>query len=381
MMNYDESLQLLMDKVNGIVEMSWDDICDVIGVDVHPDSLRKAFATTPYGGYAVATHLMDRTAGELTDDMVERLQIKRDEEYKERVRLQDARRMYNKELREEARFENLRDVMVNEIKHLPELNIGEYKEPPFDDVPTAMLLISDLHYGATSDNVLNLYNTDVCKERMQTLLHKTLDYCKLHDVQELYVNLGGDLVHGIIHVSGRVEQEEDVISQTMHVAELLSRFIATLMENIPKVHIVGVQGNHSRVSAERKQSLNAENFERIIFEYISNRLGVPVIRNGLEDWVAYSIGNRKIFLEHGDKTNLASIRTKAINVLGYVPDEILTGHLHHMEVIEEHGTDIVVNGSVMGTDSYAMKHRLHTEPYQVLRIYNGDDVCTYKVML
>jgi len=52
-----------------------------------------------------------------------------------------------------------------------------------------------------------------------------------------------------------------------------------------------------------------------------------------------------------------------------------------MEVIDKHGTDVVVNGSVMGTDAYAMKHRLHTKPYQILRIYDGDDVCTYKVML
>lgn len=381
MSNYEENLQLLIDKVDGVVDMSWDDVCDAIGIDVHPDSLRKAFSVTDYSGYNVAKYLMDKTASELTDDMVQRLQDKKDEEYKERVRLQDARRMYNKELREEARFENLRDIMVGEIKKLPSLDVGKYNEPPFDSIAKAALIISDLHYGATSDNVLNLYNTDVCKERMQTLLHKTLDYCKLHQVNELYVNLGGDLVHGLIHISGRVEQEEDVISQTMHVAELLSRFIATLMENVPKVHVIGVQGNHSRVSADRKQSLNAENFERIIFEYISNRLDIPVIRNGLEDWVTYCIGNRKIFLEHGDKSNLTSIRTKAINVLGYVPDDIFTGHLHHMELIDEHGTDIVVNGSVMGTDSYAMKHRLHTEPYQVLRIYNGNDVCTYKVML
>ena len=52
-----------------------------------------------------------------------------------------------------------------------------------------------------------------------------------------------------------------------------------------------------------------------------------------------------------------------------------------MEVIDKHGTDVVINGSVMGTDAYAMKHRLHTKPYQILRIYDGDDVCTYKVML
>lgn len=380
MNNYEKNLHILMDKVDGTLNMGWDEVCDIIGEDVHPDSLRKAFATTQYGGYQVAKYLMDKTANELTDDMVDRLQAKKDEEYKERIKLQDARREYNKELREEARYENLCDVMRSQIAMMPKLSFTPNAKVNDNDVRAA-LLVSDLHYGATSDNVLNFYDTDVCKERMQHLLDKTIYYCTIHRVKELYVNLGGDLVSGLIHVSSRVEQEEDIISQTMQVAELLSQFISTLSTKVPSIHVVGVQGNHSRVSADRRQSINTENFERIIFEYISNRLHIPIMRNGLEDWVAYEIGDRMVFLEHGDKANVSTVRDKAINVLGCVPDDIFLGHFHHMEVIDQHGTDVVVNGSVMGTDSYAMKHRLHTEPYQILRVYNGDDVCTYKVML
>ena len=72
------------------------------------------------------------------------------------------------------------------------------------------------------------------------------------------------------------------------------------------------------------------------------------------------------------------IKAMAINILGYVPVEIFCGHYHRMEMLNDNNTDVVVNGSVMGTDSYAMKHRLNTKPHQILRVYNGDDVCTYK---
>ena len=380
MNNYEKKLQTLIGKVEGSVDMGWDEVCDYIGADVHPDSLRKAFATTEYGGYNVAKYLMNKTAHELTEDMIASLETKKEEEYKERVRLQDARREYNKELRAEARYENLIDVMKCAIDEMPNLSFRS-KEVGSSEVK-ASLVVSDLHYGALIDNAINFYNTDVCKERMNTLLDKTIKCCTIHHVKELYVNLAGDLVCGNIHLTSRVEQEEDIIAQTMQVAELLSNFLAELSKHVPSIVVVCVQGNHSRVTPNRKESLNQENFERIIFEYIKMRLpNIRMLINGAEDWIAYNIGERKMFLEHGDKSSVPSAKEKAINLLGYVPDTIIFGHFHHLEVNDDNGTDIVVNGSVMGSDSYAVRRRLHTQPYQVMQVYDGADVCTYKLTL
>ena len=380
MNNYEQNLRTLIDKVDGTLDMGWQEVCDYIGVDIHPDSLRKAFATTDYGGYKVAKYLMDKTAHELTDDMIKTLQLKKEEEYKERVRLQDARREYNKELREEARYENLIDVMKYAIDEMPNLSFRS-KEVGSSGVK-ASLVVSDLHYGALIDNAVNFYNTDVCKERMSMLLDKTIKYCTIHHVKELYVNLAGDLVCGNIHLTSRVEQEEDIIAQTMQVSELLSNFLAELSKHVPSIVVVCVQGNHSRVTPNKKESLNQENFERIIFEYIKMRLpNIRMLINGAEDWIAYNIGERKMFLEHGDKSSVSSAREKAINLLGYVPDTIVFGHFHHLEVNDDNGTDVVVNGSVMGSDSYAVRRRLHTQPYQVMQVYDGADVCTYKLTL
>lgn len=369
-----------MNKVDGVQDLDWRTVADMIGLDVHPDSLRKAFATTEYGGYAVAKYFMDKTTDELADDLIDSLQKKKEEEYKERVRLQDARREYNKNLRIEARYDNLVDTIKEAIEYMPNLefrckNVGS-------DGAKASLLISDLHYGALVDNPINYYDTEVCKERMNTLLNKTVKYCAIHRVKELYVNLAGDLVCGNIHLTSRVEQEEDVITQTMQVAELLTNFLAELSKHVDNIIVVCVQGNHSRVHPNIKESLNQENFERIIFEYIKLRLPeIRMLRNGNEDWIAYNIGDKKVFLEHGDKSSVNSAKEKAVNMVGYAPDVILFGHFHHMEVNDKNGTDIVVNGSVMGVDSYAIKRRFNTEPYQVMQIYDGKDVCTYKLTL
>ena len=378
--NYEKNLQLLMDKVDGVQDLDWRTVADMIGLDMHEDSLRKAWATTPYGGYAVAKYFMDKATNELADDLIDSLQKKKEEEYKERVRLQDARREYNKNLRLEARYDNLVDTIKEAIEYMPNL---EFRCKDVDsDGAKASLLISDLHYGALVDNPINYYDTEVCKERMNTLLNKTVKYCAIHHVKELYVNLAGDLVCGNIHLTSRVEQEEDVITQTMQVAELLVNFLAELSKHVDNVTVVCVQGNHSRVHPNIKESLNQENFERIIFEYIKLRLPeIRMLRNGNEDWIAYNIGDRKVFLEHGDKSSVNSAKEKAVNMVGYAPDVILFGHFHHMEVNDKNGTDVVVNGSVMGVDSHAIKCRLNTEPYQVMQVYDGKDTCTYKLTL
>lgn len=378
--NYEKNLELLINKVDGIADIDWEEARDIIGADIHPDSLRKAFATTEYGGYHVAKYLLDKKASELADETINKLQQKKDEEYKERVRLQDARREYNKGLREEARFENLVDVMRNSIDCMPVL---DFKSKNINsNGAKASLLISDLHYGALVDNPINYYDTDVCRERMNTLLNKTIKYCGIHNVKELYVNLAGDLVCGNIHLNSRVEQEEDIISQTMQVAELIANFLSELSKHIDNITVVCVQGNHSRVNPNIKDNLNQENFERIIFEYIKMRLpDIRMLRNGNEDWIAYDIGDKKVFLEHGDKSSVSSAKEKAVNMVGYAPDIILFGHFHHMEVNDKNGTDVVVNGSVMGVDSYAIKRRFNTEPYQVMQVYDGKDTCTYKLVL
>lgn len=378
--NYEKNLQLLMNKVDGVQDLDWRTVADMIGLDVHPDSLRKAFATTEYGGYAVAKYFMDKTADELADDMIDSLQKKKEEEYKERVRLQDARREYNKNLRIEARYDNLVDTMREAIEDMPNLELK--RRDVSSDGAKASLLISDLHYGALVDNPINYYDTEVCKERMNTLLNKTIKYCAVNHVNDLYVNLAGDLVCGNIHLTSRVEQEEDIITQTMQVAELLSNFLSELSKHIDSITVVCVQGNHSRVNPNIKDNLNQENFERIVFEYIKMRLPeIRMLRNGNEDWIAYNIGDKKIFLEHGDKSSVNSAKEKAVNMVGYAPDVILFGHFHHMEVNDKNGTDVVVNGSVMGVDSYAIKRRFNTEPYQVMQIYDNNDVCTYKLTL
>lgn len=380
MNRYEEILEALVNKVEGIEDKTWEDMCFDLNLTTHPDGLRKSFNGGPYSGYSVYKYFKEKEDSNYSEDEFERLRILREEVYKEKVKLSDQKKEYRNSLREDARYENLVEVLKGEICNLDKIETFKAREFANTGVD-ASLLLSDIHYGAKSDNVLNLYNTDVCRERMDELFKKVVYYCSLHKVQTLYINLLGDNISGLIHCGTRVEAEEDVVSQVIHVSELISNFIAGLTKYVPEIKIVGILGNHSRITPNKDSNVNSENFERMIFEYIKLRLpDIPMIVNGTEDWCSYKIGNRFIYVEHGDKCSISNIRQNCINLTGQVPDECYIGHYHHHEVRDEGGTVVIVNGSLMGVDSYAMSRRFNSKPSQVLRIYS-DDVCTYNIVL
>lgn len=380
MRDYQDELDILVDKVEGTSDKDWVEMVEELGLDVHPDSLRKSFTGGRYCGYQVYKYFQEKLESGYTEEESKRLTTLRQELYKEKCRVQDQKREYNKLLRESARYEHLVDRMEKAIEGIEPLRLGGCYEPNPTDIE-AVLILSDFHYGLEVDNVLNEYNTDIAKERLKILLNKTIYYCNIHRVQKLHVGLAGDLICGAIHLQSRVAAEEDLISQVINVSELLANFINSLRARIPEVKVWGVIGNHSRVNADKKSNMPAENFERLIFKYIEMRLpGVVVGTNGLEDWITFKVRDQLVFMTHGDKDSLGNIKLHAVNLLGKVPDMIYFGHIHHLNVKDDNGTEIVVNGSIVSTDEYAMGLRCHTKPYQILQVFDRD-VCTYKLEL
>jgi len=378
---YQDELDILVDKVEGNNDYEWVELVDKLDLNCHPDSLRKSFNVGRYSGYRVYKYFQDKIENELyTDDEIERLEGLRQELYKEKCRMQDQRREYNKLLRETARYEHLIDICRKQVAELEPLKLNTAYNPNPTSVE-AVLIISDFHYGLEIDNVLNEYNIEIAKERLETLLQKTIYYCTTHRVQKLNLGLAGDLICGAIHLQSRVAAEEDLISQVINVSELLAHFINELKTYVPEVKVWGVIGNHSRVNADKKSNMPAENFERLIFKYIEMRVpNVVVATNGLEDWITFRVKDQLVFMTHGDKDSLNNIKLHAVNLLGQVPDRIYFGHIHHMNLKDDNGTEIVVNGSIVSTDEYAMGLRCNTKPYQILQIFDTD-VCTYKINL
>lgn len=379
MNNYEKNLQTLIGKVEGSVDMGWDEVCDYIGADIHPDSLRKAFATTDYGGYNVAKYLMDKTANELTEEMVKRLQSKKDEEYKERVRLQDARREYNKELRAEARYENLVNIMKDCLSNVATSNIefGE-KHLHIENKKSkyAILMLSDWHYGALCDSQWNYYDTNVAQLRAEQLVAKTQSYILSLGITDLIVEINGDMCEGMINIGNRVASEESVVEQIINVSKLLSKCILSLKPYVNSIKVVTTLGNHGRLTPNRKEQADErENFEMLIPEFLRLTLGddIPIVTSQGLDFVKYEFDDKIICLSHGHHDKATSAIDNMIRVYKVVPDEIHLGHWHHMSDLNDSNIHVVVNGSIKGVDDFGLKAtRCTTQPSQNLIVYGKD---------
>lgn len=379
MNNYEKNLQTLIGKVEGSVDMGWDEVCDYIGADIHPDSLRKAFATTEYGGYNVAKYLMDKTANELTEEMVKRLQSKKDEEYKERVRLQDARREYNKELRAEARYENLVNIMKDCLSNVATSNIefGE-KHLHIENKKSkyAILMLSDWHYGALCDSQWNYYDTNVAQLRAEQLVAKTQSYILSLGITDLIVEINGDMCEGMINIGNRVASEESVVEQIINVSKLLSKCILSLKPYVNSIKVVTTLGNHGRLTPNRKEQADErENFEMLIPEFLRLTLGddIPIVTSQGLDFVKYEFDDKIICLSHGHHDKATSAIDNMIRVYKVVPDEIHLGHWHHMSDLNDSNIHVVVNGSIKGVDDFGLKAtRCTTQPSQNLIVYGKD---------
>ena len=221
------------------------------------DNLRKSY----YVIKKILPKIEIDSATLTTDDIVESIEEERRELYKDKVKLRDQRRELNKVLMNAARFENLIEVMQDEIRNMDDLS-QPYNEQKVDNsvhVKEASMLISDMHLGIEFDSPVNYYSIDTAIDRLNQYKCKVIKYCRENNVTKLNVEILGDMISGIIHGSVRVQQEEDAITQLMIVSEALANAINDMKNYIPQIVVYNVFGNHSRLISAKKESITSEN--------------------------------------------------------------------------------------------------------------------------
>lgn len=345
------------------------------------DNLRKAFY--------VIRKLVPRIESDIQydcDDEVRynQYRLMEKEAHKAAVKMRDQRRELRKWDTSEARFEHLVDVMKESIANLEPL--PKYKYGTKRDLTTchntAILMLSDWHYGAVVDTQYNYYDTAVCVERATQVFDKCLRHCIEHHVDKLFIELNGDMIHGLINVSNRVQAEEDVAEQIMNVAHIISTLINDMKPFFKEITVVSTFGNHGRLIPEKTAALVKENFERLTNGFIRLRLGdeIRFIEAQSDDFVVYDCGDKKIYLAHGQYDKLSSVIGDCVAMTKIVPDEVHLGHTHSYKDINESNIMTVVGGSLMGADDYALTLRKNTKPHQNLIIY-GEDRCVYQLVV
>lgn len=299
--------------------------------------------------------------------------------YKQQIKTRDTMNSYRRTLRDEARIENIKEIIsdsIKELKDLPEVTFDKFQELTSNE---AVLMLSDLHIGVNIDNYFNKYNSQVASERLSKLVTDTIEYCQRNSVEKLNILNLGDMIQGIIHVSGRIEEETDVISQVMIASEYLAQAINKLQEAAPYVIYRSCTDNHARVVADMKQHIEKENFGRLIDFYLKARLantGVVFAEDNLDDDIGmFDLNNgKKLLFVHGHRDSYNTIVQSFLGATHQFIDFICLGHYHESKMKGFEGAKVFVNGSIVGSEQYAQSKRLYGYPEQTLLIFENNNV-------
>lgn len=371
----------------GNIKMEWIDACILLGMPWDENNAKKL-------GEEYLEE--DRRAEEKLDENEEELRgcanwdaIDEKEAQLRRLKIQfqDQRRMYNQLQRRHARVEHLVDTIKEAVKNSD--NVIEF---PMKDLrqattePTeAALLLSDWHKGQTSANNWNVYNDAIFLKRIKNLVADTIKYGQQNQVEKLHVFVLGDLINGLIHVSTRISNEENVIAQTIQVAEMLKEILKELSQYFD-VYCYFSRGNHDRVTANKKESLDDESFFDLL-QYVvemafdKSHPTVHIMKNEIDpEIIRAEIAGHICYGVHGHKDKPQKVAEKLSTFMHEIPDFIFEGHFHSAAELENNGIEVIVNSSLCGTDAYAVSLRRNSRPSQKLIIFDKTGrVCTYNL--
>lgn len=253
-------------------------------------------------------------------------------------------------------------------------------------------LVSDIHDGEVIDadeiQGVNEFDPDICAARLDRYFYAAIvigsrwaEDCK---VEGALLALAGDMISGDIHEELRITNAMTSHDQVRHVVGLLDAGVNRLLEAYPKVHIVGVPGNHGRSTIKPTAKLYAAlSYDMLVLSMLSERFcrdsRVTFQFGKSKDQITPVFG-RSILTTHFDKIGtrggmgfagpmLPIIRgaKKIIEQQGSVdrrPGLIQGGHYHSTGNPYLGPIPILANGSVVGVSEYADDLRVAVEPPQ-----------------
>lgn len=374
--------RLGMAKDSGSLDLDWPDITNIINEECRFDESEYRQESAYRKPFQGAKKYFDAGVFDFLKEGgdAKQLQELKDELYKERKRLYDQRREYNKLLTSDARAEHLSEEMVkaaNELQKCKPLDFDDSRR--FRNLrKEALMCWADWHYGMITDNIWNVYNTQICRERVTAFINAAIEYIRLNDVSVLNIVMLGDAAHGAIHTGCRVASEEDTCNQIMQVAEIMAEAIARLSKEIDKINIYSNYGNHLRTIQNKNDSKHSDNMERLIPWWLKERLKdlikVSIIDSEYKEFTCFNILGKAIVTVHGDLDRIKDIGTTANMIFtkkfGHAVDYTISADKHHLEMLDKFAIDNILVPSLCGTDEYANNGRLYSKAGQTLLIFN-----------
>lgn len=382
--DFEWKLRLCKAKVKKEITLSWQDIVDTLDLGISADKLRHdAYAYVEYGDY------VDEKKKDFSDDdYLKQVEEKERELERKKIQLRDERSAWQKQNYIAARVEHKLDLLEKELSSQGKINFDIHDDVNIASNNDLLVILSDFHIGQCFESAWGEYNSDIAKKRLNQLLDEVISIQKLHNCENCYVSLQGDMLSGNIHKSIQVTNRENVIDQIKITSELISSFCYELTKEFNCVFLSSVVGNHSRMD-RKDEALHDERLDDVITWSIELSLNhidnFHVLKRNLDNGIAdMNIRGKTYIAVHGDfdgynKTGVSNLCMH----LGFIPYAITYGHLHTCAVDETNGVKMIRGGSLAGSgDDYTIEKRLSGKASQMVCVCDNTGVkCYYPIEL
>lgn len=277
-------------------------------------------------------------------------------------------------------FQGLAEIARTEIVPFsPKVPVLAREVDPEQEGVAMVSLLSDLHadmvVGREESWGMEDYDFNVFRERftrwVEVQIAFILDHLPRYRVEELWIFLLGDNVHGDIHNHGPFNYFRNTLKAAIATGDVVAEGINYLHNATgTPVRIVGVSGNHARRTARKNYDGPHDNFDYLVGVQVASRLreidGVEVVLPN--SWTAFVEVREKIWcLNHGDDvTGYAgfpwygfSRKNNRIQALASRFNERVSyfvyGHYHTKADFQEGTHTSIHNGAFARTDPYALE--------------------------
>ena len=392
----DKELLILCEmKVNRTTLLTWDAIAKTYGYS-SGESLRCAYKVYRQKNGTLPSR-EEKISRDVEDKLTE-IDMKMIDLQKERVKLSDQKKGFNRLIRESARKEDIIEEITNAIiEGVEEGTLKDFKvhkrqssyAPKFWEEPKYEMVVcfSDFHYGLSVDNYWNKTDADIFVKRLTEYINKIIDIGEMFSVSRIVVLNLGDVISGNIHTGLRVENKKNIIKQVQEVTEYIALALYELSLHFDNVDYYSAIGNHGRVTANKHESITDENFESFVSWYLKPRLSaidnITINDNVIDkDVIVAKVKGHTITGSHGDKDTVKNIVSNMTHMIKEIPVSCYLGHLHHYAEDTIQGVNVIMSGSLIGTDTYAKDIRCFGSACQTVCLYDENGkVCSFNVVL
>lgn len=287
------------------------------------------------------------------------------------------------------------DVLVEQVAELAPVS---YSPAPVSKAlprkpgssQSAVLMFSDSHIGAVvrPDQTLGFGKYDFPTflrrlKRLETSIISILQDHTATPVDELVIPLIGDVLDGSLTHGAEAGQMNTLFSQFYGGGHAIAQFLRNLSAVVPKIRVYSTQGNHPRMPNQHKcPTKNAfSNFDTFIAAYIQALVrdipGIDVTIN-TQPMAEFQVRGYNFLAAHGTFQNggdkslgipahafgrMVSATTQLRAKTGRPAIHFYCYGHHHRPMVLPHSLGrILVNGSFVGIDEFAMALNFSAAP-------------------